>query len=316
MTIEEQREALEGYLRGELSLPKGARIEKMERMAMGSSRAMYSVDLALGGGATRKLVVRVEQWGLLGTDSHDEVHIMRALHGAGLPVAEILAYEPGDALLGQPFFVMEFVEGSAFFSRATLDEYVQMLDDLHRRAPADVGLDFLDAPKQPRDAALMQLERWYEVYRGALLGEPSPLVEEAAQWLRNHAPESTRIGVIHGDPGPGNYLHQDDRVTCLVDWEFTHIGDPIEDWAFIMTMRGTGVMSEDDWVTYIRDQTGVELEPELLRYWKVFNFFKGVCLDQTALRSIVSGDNLAPNMLAIGTAVHLSALKRLSDEIF
>jgi aminoglycoside phosphotransferase (APT) family kinase protein len=317
MSIEDRREALEDYLRKQLDLADDVHITNIDRMAMGQSRAMYRVELQnRTGGENRTVVVRVEQWGLLGTNSHEEVQIMRGLHGAGLPVAEILAYEPGAELLGQPFFVMEFVEGSSFFSRASLDEYTKMLDDLHRRSPESVGLGFLEQPKRPQDAALLQVERWYGVYRGGLVGEPSPLIEEAAQWLRNHAPESTRIGVVHGDPGPGNYLHSNDRVSCLVDWEFTHIGDPDEDWTYIMTMRGMGVMTEEDWIAYYRDQIGVVLEADRLRYWKALNFFKAVCIDQTAIRSYVSGDNLAPNMLAIGTAVQLSALKRLTDTIF
>ncbi|NIW85760.1 MAG: hypothetical protein GWN09_04025, partial [Gammaproteobacteria bacterium] len=47
-------------------------------------------------------------------------------------------------------------------------------------------------------------------------------------------------------------------------------------------------------------------------YWQALNFFKAVCIDYTALRLYVEGINPAPNMLAIGTSVHMAALKRLS----
>jgi aminoglycoside phosphotransferase (APT) family kinase protein len=313
--LETKREPLQAYLQAELGLDASVQIRDLSRMAMGQSRAMYRVDLSDGEGVEQSVVVRVEQWGLLGSDSRNEVRVMRALHAAGQPVAEIFAYEESDALLGQPFFVMEFVPGSSVYTRKSLDEYVVTLDALHRLDPDALGLDFLARPEGARAAALSQVERWYQVYRGGLVGEPSPLVEEAAQWLRNQAPESERIGLVHGDPGPGNYLQQDDRVSCLVDWEFSYVGDPYDDWAYLISMRGMGVMSQEQWVDYLRRQVAVDLEPERLRYWMALNFFKGVCIDQTALKSYMLRDNLAPNMLAIGTAVHLSALKRLSAAI-
>jgi aminoglycoside phosphotransferase (APT) family kinase protein len=319
--FETQREALETCLEKNLNLPGPCRIVDVARMAMGQSRAMYRLELACppeADGAEpphRSIVLRVEQWGLLGSDSRDEVRIMRALHGVGYPVAEVLLYEPSEEILGQPFFAMEFAEGSSVFIRESLDEYVRSIDRLHRLDPVETGLDFLPAPKGPHGAALAQIERWYEVYRRSLVGEPSPLVEEAAQWLRNNAPESERIVIVHGDPGPGNYLHRDGALSCVVDWEFTHLGDPEEDWAYLISMRGMGVMHEDAWLDYLRDLIGIELDRNRLRYWQAFNFFKGACIDQTALKIYVDGRSRAPNLLAIGTAVHLSALKQLAGAI-
>jgi aminoglycoside phosphotransferase (APT) family kinase protein len=278
---------------------------------------MYRVELepadAAGENADRRIViVRVEQWGLLGSDSSDEVLAMQGLHAAGYPVARAVAYDPTTELLSQPFFVMEFVEGTSEYTPESLKDYVVILDRLHRMDPEQVGLGSLERPKGPRDAALLQVERWYEVYRSRLVGEPSPLVEEAAQWLRNRAPESERIGIVHGDPGIGNYLHRDGRVTAVVDWEFVHIGDPDEDWAYLISMRGMGVMTDDEWVAYIEDTVGVRLDRERLHYWQALNFLKAVCIDYTALSLYVEGVNPAPNMLAIGTSVHMAALQRLS----
>jgi len=316
MLSTDQQGGLERYLEKELGLAGACRIVAQERMARGQSRAMYRLELDVEGEAARRtLVLRVEQWGLMKSESSEEVATMRGLHAAGYPVAAVLAYEPSSELLGQPFFVMEFVEGSCVFVREGLDEYVRALHRLHGMDPHQAGLDHLARPAGPRDSALSQVERWYGVHREASLGEPSPLVEEAAQWLRNHAPQSDRVAIVHGDPGPGNYMQRGGRLACVVDWEFTHLGDAEEDWAYLIAMRGMGVMVEDEWVAYLRDLVGVELDRERLHYWKALNFFKGVCLDATALKSYVARDNLAPNLLAIGTVVYLSALKRLSEAI-
>ena len=186
---------------------------------------------------------------------------------------------------------------------------------MHEMDPAALELDFLERPKRPRDAALLQVERWYGVYRWGLLGEPSPLVEEAAEWLRCNAPESRRTTLVHGDPGPGNYLHRDGRLAAVVDWEFAHIGDPAEDWAYLIWMRGPTVMNEEEWIGYLEKVVGLQLDLERLRYWQALNYFKSVCIDQTALKLYMEGRNPAPNMLAVGVSVHLGSLKSLMGAI-
>lgn len=311
MISERQQARLEAYLAEQLGEPVA--IARAERMSMGQSRAMYVLEMASGSRA--KLVLRVEQWGLLGSDSRDEVAVMRALHAGGYPVAEVLAYETSNEILGQPFFVMDFVEGTSVFRPESLAPYVDALARLHQLDPDELGIDFFEGPSGSRDAALQQVERWYDVYRSGLAGEPSPLVEEAAQWLRNHAPETQRISVVHGDPGPGNYLHQDGALRALVDWEFTHLGDAEEDWAYLICLRGAGVMDQDAWVAYLADQVGVKLDRQRLRYWIALNLFKGACIDQTALGIFVREQSRAPNVLAIGTCVHLAALKQLADAV-
>jgi aminoglycoside phosphotransferase (APT) family kinase protein len=282
---------------------------------MGQSRAMHVVELECEASGRKKVVVRVEQWGLLGGDSQDEMCVMRALHAGGFPVADVIASEASSEILGQPFFVMEFVEGTSVFTRESLDPYVRALAELHTLDFEALGIDFLKVPERGRESALAQVARWYEVYRGHLLGEPSPLVEEAAQWLRNRAPETDRPTLVHGDPGPGNYLHENGELRALVDWEFTHLGDPEEDWAYLITMRGVGVMDEDAWVLYLKEVVGIELDRERLRYWIASNLFKAACIDQTALGIFNRRQSLAPNLLAIGTCIHLSALKLLAAAI-
>jgi aminoglycoside phosphotransferase (APT) family kinase protein len=309
----EQTSKLEAHLSDALN--DRCKLVQADRKSMGQSRAMYVAEFECEESGRRKVVIRVEQWGLLGSNSRDEVRVMRALRAAGFPVADVLSYEPSCDILGQPFFVMEFVEGTSVFTRESLDPYVAALARLHSLDPAAIGVDFFEAPSGPRDAALLQVERWYDVYRGGLAGEPSPLVEEAAQWLRNNAPETGRPSLVHGDPGPGNYLHEGGELRALVDWEFTHLGDPEEDWAFLIAMRGVGVMDEDAWVAYLAEEVGVDLDRDRLAYWIALNLFKGACIDQTALGIFIRREYLAPNLLAIGTCIHLSALKRLADTV-
>ncbi len=305
-------DALTPYLSRELGTAVTIRTAK--RVAMGQSRAMYVIDAELGRRRDR-LVVRVEQHGLLGTESGPEVAIMRALHGAGFPVAEVLAFEPTGEVLGQPFFVMTFVPGVSTPAEDTIDEYLEWLVRLHELDVDALDLGFLDRPGPGSGAALAQVDRWERTYRSGLVGEPSPLVEEAIAWLRRNAPSTDRLCLVHADPGPGNYLHLGGRITALVDWEFTHIGDEYDDWAYLIAMRGAGAMSPEAWVERIRAVTGIDVDLERLHYWKAVKFMMGVSIDQTALRLYLERTEIAPNLLAIGTGIHLMALRSLHDQV-
>ena len=131
----------------------------------------------------------------------------------------------------------------------------------------------------------MQIERWADVYRSSS-PLPVPLLEEGAAWLHHHAPPLERVGVVHGDPGPGNFVHDGHRVLAFTDWEFTHLGDPTEDWSFLLSMRGSRTMPQEDWLTLIRDEAGVEVQPEHMHYWQAFNFFKGACANRSCLQRL------------------------------
>jgi aminoglycoside phosphotransferase (APT) family kinase protein len=43
--------------------------------------------------------------------------------------------------------------------------------------------------------------------------------------------------LLHGDPNPGNYLFQGERVVGVVDWEVAAIGDPRSDLGFYAALH-------------------------------------------------------------------------------
>ncbi len=58
--------------------------------------------------------------------------------------------------------------------------------------------------------------------------------------------------LVHGDFGPQNVVIEDDRITALVDWEFAHIGQPVEDLAWA------------EWIVRMHHPDAVDDLPELL----------------------------------------------------
>jgi aminoglycoside phosphotransferase (APT) family kinase protein len=302
-------ERLGAYLSEQLG--RTATVADLRRISVGNSRAMLLADTDAG-----RFVVRVEQGGVFGTSGAEEFRVMRGLHSAGFPVANVRWYEPTGDVLGQPFFVMDFLEGAAGADERALDEgaaedFVATLARLHALDWRTAGIEFDNEP-EPEDATHAQIDRWYGVYRSAG-PEPLPLLEEAAAWLHRYAPPLDRVTVVHGDAGPGNLVHADGRVLALTDWEFAHLGDPAEDWSYCLAMRGARTMPRDTWLDLFERIAGVRLSDAGWRYWEALNLFKGACANCTCLTLFESGVNPAPNMAIIGTTLHQVFLRRLVD---
>jgi len=109
--------------------------------------------------------------------------------------------------------------------------FAEELAALHRVDLANLETH-LPRPADSREGALNDLEDWalsYEKFCG-----PYPVIEEGFAWLKANAPPpGLRPHVVHGDCGPGNFMHDDGVVTGLIDWEFAHFGDPHEDLAWL-----------------------------------------------------------------------------------
>ena len=301
------RDALQTWLRERRG--DGGAIVELNRIATGNSRAMWLVAMDDG----TRYVARVEQGGVFGTSGAEEFEFMRAALALGCPVAPVRWSEPTGDVIGHPFFVMDFIEGAATgrddrsMSPELATDFVRRLDQLHRTDWASE----LASPGAATDATHDQIERWHRAYRDATGGLVVPLLEEGAAWLHHHAAPVERVGIVHGDPGPGNMVHDGSRVIALTDWEFSHIGDPMEDWAYLITMRGNRTMSPDAWTALFHAVAGVEVTERDLRYWAGFNYFKGACANATC-RRVFATTNPAPNMGIIGTALHQTFVRQLA----
>ena len=311
------RPALARWFGARLGAEQDVEIEGPERIAVGHSRAMLGVNVVWKGpdGPRRdEYVVRVEQGGVFGTESSREVRVMRTLRAEGLPVARVRWYERDTRVIGAPFFVMDRVTGSGENpGDDSILECIRLLQRQHEIDWRRAGLGFLGEPSSPRGATLAQIGHWERLYfEGRSL--PVPLLEEAAAWLRRNVPTPARCALVHGDPGPGNYMFEGACIRAITDWEFAHLGDPNEDWVYMATIRGAG-RPREQWEKWFASEVGVSVSDEAWRFFDVFNQFKGACANLTALRLFSKGVNRAPNMAAVGTSIHLLMLGRLAELI-
>jgi aminoglycoside phosphotransferase len=80
------------------------------------------------------------------------------------------------------------------------------------------------------------------------------LLTRLQQIAPSSVPGLTGVGpvLVHGDFGPQNVLVNGDTLTALLDWEFAHVGDAIEDLAWA------------EWIVRMHHPNHVDALPELL----------------------------------------------------
>lgn len=175
-----------------------------------------------------------------------EARVLASLAGTDVPHPALIAAEGDVAVLGAAFYLMEPVEG--FNPSEGLPEPhasdpamrhamgMSMADGAAALASVDhvaVGLGDFGKPdgwlerQVPRWRS--QLESYSEM--DGYPGPDIPGVEEVAQWLEAHRPDTWTPGIIHGDLHFANVMVRPDRgdLAAIVDWELCTIGDPLLD---------------------------------------------------------------------------------------
>jgi hypothetical protein len=94
----------------------------------------------------------------------------------------------------------------------------------------------------------------------------------ALSWLRRHIPPDGDwpVVLVQGDTGPGNFMYDGARVTAIVDWELAHIGDPMDDIAWL-SWRATQ-QGWPDFPARLREYeaaSGIEVDPARVRYYRL-----------------------------------------------
>src|SRR5262249_17399819 len=151
-----------------------------------------------------------------------EASVYRALSETSVPVPKLLAVSAdGDAMLVERVTgTDEFLSLSEDQRAAVVDDFLAVVARLHSLDLATLDLAF-PRPTTPGEHATLDIDLWHRLIRDH--ADPNPMLEFTFGWLRRHTPVSVaRTVLCHGDCGPGNFLHDSEVVTSLLDWEFAH----------------------------------------------------------------------------------------------
>jgi aminoglycoside phosphotransferase (APT) family kinase protein len=182
-----------------------------------------------------------------------EARVLGALAGTDVRHPGLIAACGDESVLGTAFYLMEPVAG--FTPREEMPELHKNSEAVRRQmgfelADAIAALGLVDYEKRgltglgKLDGFLeRQVGRWrsqlesYAEFEGWPGMSGIPGVDDVGRWLEEHRPKSFRPGIIHGDYHFGNVLYDwnSPKLTALVDWELTTLGDPLVDLGWILS---------------------------------------------------------------------------------
>ncbi|GGW35425.1 phosphotransferase family protein [Streptomyces xantholiticus] len=236
------------------SVPPGLDPEQLrghlDRERPGLVRGPLSARLIQGGRSnltytvtdgTSRWVVRRPPLGHVLATAHDmkrEHRVISALAPTAVPVAQPVLFCEDESVIGSPFYVMEFVDGTPYRTaeqlaplgtertRNAVLSLVDTLVDLHAVDPEAVGLGDFGRPEGFLDR---QLRRWGKQL-AASRGRELAGIDELHAALGRALPTSPTAAVVHGDYRLDNVLiGDDDRIKAVLDWEMSTLGDPLTD---------------------------------------------------------------------------------------
>jgi len=300
------REPLAAYL-DERGLGSGP--VEAERIGEGHSNVTYLIRRG-----DEQFVLRRPPRPPLPPTAHDvlrEARLLSAVQDAEVRTPRVLDACDDDSILGVPFYVMEYLEGTVITGavpevvdtpeerRRISEELVDSLVEMHAVDWHACGLEGFGKPTGYLDRQLRRFGGLWEINKTREL----PLVQEVGEWLAANKPESPPATIVHGDYRLGNTMFANDvpaRLIAIFDWEMATIGDPLADLGYMTATwseppRGEGrketmfdrltvthqegFLARDELIARYEERTGRSMSDlrwyQALALWKAAVFMEG-----------------------------------------
>ena len=174
----------------------------------------------------------------------EEYDLLRRLYDFGYPIAQPLLLETDPTILGSAFAVSRRVAGSCDVrswskSADSIEPFARMLAkslaQLHAIPLATLGYDPGIATLSAGEHMRLEIARWQDLYERKRR-RAYPMNTLMLSWLADNIPAhafTKRASVIHGDVGFHNLMVEGNDITAILDWEYSHFGDPVEDMIYM-----------------------------------------------------------------------------------
>ena len=329
---------VERYIAAQMPQARDVTVSNLERIAYGAAREHYTFNASWREGATEvnKTFVMLRDRELLGDlvahlevmpapdpmlfwlqgkgDRETEFRLLKCLENTGVPAPHAWWLNMSGEWLQRPFMIQEKIPGQVAPSFTLLgledpaqkrvigQQFVDILARIHTVDWRATGMDFLGVPEAGSrsypDKVIECLDR-----RLAISCQERPeTLRRAFLWLGANRPVMETVALCHGDYKTDNIMFQGDRITAILDWEFAHLGDPLEDVGWVCMRLYTaaglcmGLVPRQEFLERYAEGVGRPLDPARLRFWEVVNNVRMIAFSYTLLESAKLSLQLAEEM--------------------
>ena len=284
---------------------------------------------------SERFVLRRPPRGPIAPSAHDvlrEARVIGAVRSAGVRVPAVLAVGEDPSIIGAPFFLMEAVDGEVITDtvpaalnsppqrRALSLELVDALAELHAVSWEDAGLAGFGKPSGYSERQLRRFLGLWEINKTREI----PEVERVAAWLKANLPDSPPATIVHGDYRLGNVMYRSHplapaRLTAILDWEMSTIGDPLADVGYLCMMwseaedppggmfdfntvtRAEGFPTRAELVARYEERSGRAMRDS--RWYTALALWKSIVFMEGNYKRATSGLSDDPFLKSFGTGV-------------
>ena len=297
------------------ALPGVYGIDGLGRLSGGGTQENWAFD-GIGKDKPMPLILRrapadlkCDAW-TVSVPMETEAELIKRAGRAGVPSPPVrYVLEPADGLGSG--FIMDRVAGETFARRILRDDdyacarrtmVAQYGDILARVQRVDVT-GIADLPFLPAAAQIGKYRGIYEDF-----DEPHPVFEAAIRWLEDNLPPDTPPVLVHGDFRNGNFIVGPDSIRALIDWEFAHVGNHMEDmgwmcinaWRFDGRKPVGGFGERETLYAAYEAAGGARVDPRHARFWEVFGCFKYGMLCKLFVARYMTAESPAIELAYVG----------------
>ena len=249
-----------------------------------SMGGMSNPTFIMRDGNGRRYVMRKKPPGKLLPSAHAvdrEFKVISALGPTDVPVAKAYALCEDESVIGQAFYIMEFIDGRVFrdmslpelepAERAAI--YDAMNDTLAKLHMVDYEAVGLSDYGRVGGYIARQVSRWSKQYEASKTDDIAAM-DNLMKWLPENIPDDSLTTIVHGDFRIENIIYHptEPKVLAVVDWELGTLGNPLSDLAYNclpyvwpdegrgdligIDFAATGIPSEEDYVAAYCRRTG------------------------------------------------------------
>lgn len=246
------------------------------RLVSSGGRLGYKVDVTKDGQALALFLQRGRNPGdgSFSTLAR-EAEVLGALEAIGVKVAHVWGVsETHNGLL------VDRLDGTVWFQEPPdpeqrvkiAQDFIRQIAKWHSTPATDLNLPSFKPIKSAKQHQLDQLKGIRTLFEEADAKLPIDALSRATlDYLEKQVPDYDGPAVLcQGDTGPGNFLYKGDAVAGVVDWELAHIGDPMDDIAWL-SWRSTqhGFPDFPERLREYEQLSGIKVDAARVHYYRV-----------------------------------------------